>query len=409
MASTVFISYRREESAGHAGRLFDRLVGKLGRDHVFRDVDNIRPGEDFADAIRQRIQASDVLIVLIGPRWLSAADGEGRKRLEDASDLVRLEVEMGLERKMRVIPVLLSGAAMPDAKELPATLAPLTKFNAFEVRDTHFDLDVVQLIAETKAPWRLNPLLLLKTRPIYLAILAAVLLTAIVASLYWVRPALLMTPERARDQLARMGLSYEPETFKQSARDGDAVAVSLFLRAGMKADAATPGTPSALEFALDAGHPAIAETLIQGGAKVDRALLTVAQNGNPDLFELLLSKKPSHEALTGALYLAAAYGHAKLVKRLLDLGLNPNEKWGGDLALQGAAYGGGTEVVKLLLDRGADVNAVNTGSGGNGETALHSATRSGASSAEVVALLLGDGASLNAQDSYGETPLMLAL
>jgi TIR domain len=136
MASpTVFISYRREDSAGHAGRLFDRLVSRLGRDHVFRDVDNIKPGENFIEAIRRRINASDVLFVLIGPRWLNAVDAEGRRRLEGADDLVRLEIEMGLERKLRLIPVLLPGASMPAERELPETLAPLSRFNALEIRE----------------------------------------------------------------------------------------------------------------------------------------------------------------------------------------------------------------------------------------------------------------------------------
>ncbi len=408
-SSTVFISYRREDSAGHAGRLFDRLASKLGHDHVFRDVDNIRPGENFVETIRQRIDDSNVLFVLIGPRWLSAADGDGRRRLEDTSDLVRLEIELGLQRKMRVIPVLLPGAAMPNAKELPNTLAPLVKFNAYEIRETHFDQDVLQLIAEAQPPSRLNPLLLFKTRPIYLIVSGAVCVAVIALALFWAHPASLMTSERARDQLARMNFSYDTETFQTTARAGDAAAISLFLRAGMKPDAKTPGTPSALESALDEGHFAVAQLLIQAGANVNRALLSVAQSGNEDLFHLLLSKKPSQEGLAGALYEAAGSGHATLVKQLLDMGVSANDKWRGNVPLQAAAYGGQTDVVKLLLNRGADANAVDTGSGGTGETALHYATRSKANTLNIVGLLLGAGASVNVQDKSGKTPLMNAL
>jgi ankyrin repeat protein len=142
---------------------------------------------------------------------------------------------------------------------------------------------------------------------------------------------------------------------------------------------------------------------------VNRALLSVAQNGNEDLFHLLLSKKPSHEGLAGALYLAAESGHIKLVRQLLDMGLSANDKWGGNVPLEGAAYYGQIEIVKLLLDRGADVNAVNTGSGGNGETALHYSTRSEANTPDIVRLLLSAGASVNVQDKSGTTPLMNAL
>ncbi len=87
ISSTVFINYRPEDSAGYAGRLFDRLVDKLGRDHVFRDIENIAPGDDFADSIRKRLAACEVLLVVIGPRWLTATDQQGRKRLEDEKDL----------------------------------------------------------------------------------------------------------------------------------------------------------------------------------------------------------------------------------------------------------------------------------------------------------------------------------
>ena len=404
-SSTVFISYRREDSAGHAGRLFDRLASKLGRDHVFRDVDNIRPGENFTEAIRRKIEASDVLFVVIGPRWLTAAGPHGQRRLEDPTDLVRLEIEMGFERKMRVIPVLLPGAAMPTANELPDTLASLARLNAYEIRETHFDQDVRQLIAEVKFSSRLNPYLLSRARAMYLVILAIVFVAAMVFSRFWLHPLFVMTREQARDRLARLDLTYDTDRFVAAVREGDAAAVSLFLQAGMKPDAA----PSALATALDEGHPEVAKALIEAGANVDRALLSVAQNGNEDLLPLLLSRKPSQEGLSGALYLAAEGGHIKFVKRLLDVGLNPNDKWGGNVPLHGAAYGGQTETVTLLLDRGADVNEVDTGTGGNGETALHYASRSGENTVEIVTLLLRAGASANAQDSSGNTPLMNAL
>jgi ankyrin repeat protein len=408
-SSTVFISYRREDSAGHAGRLFDRLASKLGRDHVFRDVDNIRPGENFIEAIRNKIKASDVLFVLIGPRWLTAVDHEGRKRLEDAGDLARLEIEIGLEQKIRLVPVLLPGASMPSEKDLPASIAQLGTFNAFEIREATFDQDVSRLFFETKLSRLLNPYQLLRDRRSSLIALACVVLGAAVLAVYWAHPLFVTTPERARTQLAAMGLSFDPHSLAKAAADGDVAAVSLFLRAGMKPDARPqPGTPSALDLAIDNRQFDTAKVLIEGGADVEHALILVARSGNPELFRLLKSKNPSHQALAGAMYQAAQAGHIDVVKQLLDSGLTPNDRWAGSLALNGAAYGGRADVLKLLLDRGAYVNAVDTNPGGNAETALHYATRSGAKS-EVIGLLLGSGAAVNAQDGGGTTPLMNAL
>ena len=120
MASpAIFISYRREDSSGHAGRLFDRLVEHFGKERIYRDIDTIQAGENFVEAVRQKVNVSDVVLVLIGPRWLTATDEEGRWRLADENDLVRLEIATGLERNIRVIPVLLQGASMPRAKDLP--------------------------------------------------------------------------------------------------------------------------------------------------------------------------------------------------------------------------------------------------------------------------------------------------
>jgi hypothetical protein len=122
----IFISYRREDSIGHAGRLYDRLVERFGRERVCRDIETIEAGEDFVEAVRQRVAKSDVLLVLIGPRWLTATDDEGRWRLADENDLVRLEIATALDRNIRVIPVLLQGATMPRAKDLPAEQSSLS-------------------------------------------------------------------------------------------------------------------------------------------------------------------------------------------------------------------------------------------------------------------------------------------
>jgi molecular chaperone DnaK len=143
-AHRVFISYRREQSSGHAGRLFDALVPThLNEDEVFMDID-MEPGVDFVEALENAVQACEVLLVLIGPRWAEATDAMGRARLQQANDYVRLEIAAALRRgpAVRVIPLLLAGAVMPSAEALPEDLAPLARRQARELRDQSWKDDV---------------------------------------------------------------------------------------------------------------------------------------------------------------------------------------------------------------------------------------------------------------------------
>ncbi len=111
-----FISYRRDDSAGHAGRLHDRLIENFGRENIFIDVDTIGIGVDFSEAIRDAIRATDGLIAIIGREWLSATDSSGGRRLDNPQDFVRLEIATALELGVRVIPVLVQGASPPRAQ-----------------------------------------------------------------------------------------------------------------------------------------------------------------------------------------------------------------------------------------------------------------------------------------------------
>jgi TIR domain len=111
----VFISYRRQESSGLAGRLYDRLAARFGDDRVFMDVDTIALGVDFAEVISQVVSSCEVLLAVIGPRWLTVTDEDGRRRLDDPDDLVRLEIAAALKRDIRVIPVLSRGHRFPAA------------------------------------------------------------------------------------------------------------------------------------------------------------------------------------------------------------------------------------------------------------------------------------------------------
>jgi hypothetical protein len=141
----VFISYRREDAAASAGRLADALVARFGRNSVFMDVDTIEPGADYTEVIDRAVGHCDVLIALIGPHWLDAANARGR-RLDDPQDFVRLEIEAALARNIRVVPTLVGGAAMPSSDQLPGALARLATRNAVELTDKRFRSDIQFLL-----------------------------------------------------------------------------------------------------------------------------------------------------------------------------------------------------------------------------------------------------------------------
>jgi YVTN family beta-propeller protein len=144
--SRIFISYRREDSAFPAGWLYDRLAEHFGDAQVFKDVDSIRLGDDFVEAIRTAVGSCAVLLALIGAKWLTVTDNQGRRRLNDPEDFVRLEIEAGLARKVRVIPVIMEGARMPSAAELPASLRELAFRQALELRPNRFKSDTSHLL-----------------------------------------------------------------------------------------------------------------------------------------------------------------------------------------------------------------------------------------------------------------------
>lgn len=143
----VFISYRREDSIGIAGRIRDRLATAFGATHVFFDIDAIPLGVDFRQYIRRMVADCDVLLVIIGRRWVDVVNDNGRRRLEVPTDFVRLEVEAALQREIPVVPVLVDGAAIPNADKLPESLAELAFRNGTQVRyDPDFHADVDRLI-----------------------------------------------------------------------------------------------------------------------------------------------------------------------------------------------------------------------------------------------------------------------
>jgi TIR domain len=142
----IFVSYRRQETSHLAGRLADRLADRFGEGQVFIDVDTIEPGVDFAEEIGRAVATCKVLLAVIGPSWLTAIDGRGRRRLDDPDDIVRLEIEAALARGVRVIPILVEGAPMPGREGLPGSLAGLARRNALFIRHESFRSDAGRLI-----------------------------------------------------------------------------------------------------------------------------------------------------------------------------------------------------------------------------------------------------------------------
>lgn len=148
--SQIFISYRREDSAGHAGRLEEALERHFGAGSVFRDVEDLPPGQPFPAALQARLHSADLALVLIGPRWLSA-ERDGVRRLSLPDDYVRMEVSRALGRGIPVVPVLLDEATLPTEDELPSDLQPLVQRHAVRVSDAGWADDVARLISALTA------------------------------------------------------------------------------------------------------------------------------------------------------------------------------------------------------------------------------------------------------------------
>ncbi len=156
-AGAVFISYRREDSEGQARALSIQLGDLIGRDSVFMDVDSIALGRDFRQVLQERLQACDIVLVLIGPNWLEAKDSAGNRRLENPADFVRQEIAAALKRNIAVTPVLLQGANMPGLDRLPPDLQDLAYRHGFEISHTRWVSDVKEMFKRLGLMPRTNP------------------------------------------------------------------------------------------------------------------------------------------------------------------------------------------------------------------------------------------------------------
>lgn len=155
-AGDVFLSYRRADTRWPAAALYDRLSARLGPDRVFKDIDDIEPGDDFVRVLNEAVANAAVVLVLIGERWLDASDEHGNRRLDDPRDFVRVEVATALRRGIRVIPVLVDGAKMPRGVDLPDEIAPLARMQAIQIWAERMDvsrlLRVIEPLLEPQEP-----------------------------------------------------------------------------------------------------------------------------------------------------------------------------------------------------------------------------------------------------------------
>lgn len=141
----IFVSYRRHDASGEAGRLVDHLQEIYGEDSVFLDVETLEAGLDFVQAIDKALNSCKVFIAIIGPHWVNIKDSEGKSRIFHEGDFIRIEIAAALKRNIRVIPVLVNGAVMPTAEQLPEDLRALTRRHAHELSSSRWKYDCDQL------------------------------------------------------------------------------------------------------------------------------------------------------------------------------------------------------------------------------------------------------------------------
>ena len=215
--SGVFISYRREDSSGYAGRLFDILSVHFGKENIYMDLDTIRGGDNFVTVIEERVSQCDALLAVIGERWLTITGENGSRRLDIVQDFVRLEIAKALERGVRVIPVLVGGATMPHQQDLPDDLRSLHVHQAMDLRDAHFHADAEQLMDVLKqtVPSITSRPRRVKSKQLALAVSSFLAVVVIVGGIlvFWqIKPAAHSNPDSAAQKLSGSANGTVPST-----------------------------------------------------------------------------------------------------------------------------------------------------------------------------------------------------
>jgi ankyrin repeat protein len=433
----IFISYRREDTAGYAGRLYDQLSAHFGDERVFMDVSDIEPGEDFAKAIETTVHTCDAAVVLIGKNWLS-------KRLEDPGDFVLLEITSALQRSIPVIPVLVDDTRMPAAAELPQSLAPLCRRQAVELTNSMFREDVNRLIQSldrvchrqkriaVPAAESLHAADQAKSRAKWMRLAAIlVVLTSVVALFSFIthrsthEKNIENQPDRSASAAAAFNSHQPPSALITAIQQGRLDAARNLITNGAKVNAANVDGTTALMQAAEGSvympnnEPAVA-MLLDSGAKVDAqdnrgrtALYRAAAEGKTEAMRLLLARKanPNQQAIDGSSPLLAAitFGRVEAVNLLLASGSDvnlPDAQRTTPLALaaEGTAYmPNNAPLVRILLEKGAKPEVEDA----RGRTPLHRAAAEGKN--EAVELLLNNKANPNVKSSTGATPLLEAV
>ncbi len=411
----VFISYRRTDSSGYASWLAHELRRHFPAIAIFQDI-AIEAGANWIAAIDSALTSSVAQLVVIGPHWLAVESDKGGRRLDDAQDPIRREITAALERRVRVIPLLVSGASMPAAEDLPSDLRAIAELQAHELRDSSWAYDIESLAKSLQRIPELNEPLLRRAwrvgrRPmIYLAVASAIGLLA------W----RLAVPTLARISLNEMGISYTAEAFAEACTSEDMLVLELFLKSGIDPNSSGSGDWTPLERAVAAGRRGVVQRLLASGADPGVGLYRAAARGYGEIVEILLEHGADIRAATrenfngrwafsfgSPLAVAIAHTHLDVAMRLLERGAPVVSEPRTRTPLMAAAAMGDGQLIRLLIEKGADPNAGDPGCW----TPLHYAVHE--LRLEATKTLLAAGADPNAQpcdaDPSGRSPSLPGL
>jgi DNA-binding beta-propeller fold protein YncE len=323
--SRIFISYRHADSAGYAGRLYDRLKLRYGDEQIFMDLE-MDYGIDFVERIDAAVSSCAVMLVMIGPGWLNARDEAEKRRLDDSDDFVRIEVSSALVRSTRVIPILVGDATMPGNDELPPELKALARRNALELSDSRWEYDVGRLVQTVDG--------VINAREEQVAEQPKAMAAAPSQVVTPPRPAVTRPRAAARASQARESEVVDPEPALEPARSiatrrpstamvAVAVVAALVLvgvvvlLAGGGDDGGSGGSPSTVALGRTTGPSAIAvdpttKTLwVAEQAKGAVAQVQISGLKRKDVFGLPAGAAPSRVVIggSGIVWLSDPFGH----------------------------------------------------------------------------------------------------